>query len=184
MIASKIEGGRTVTRKVFIISGPAGVGKSTTSKILAQGLVKSAYISGDTISHIPVSGYEKPWQSEPAKDLVWKNIVSLSNNFLDAGYDVVIDWVAFWKDVQVYATEWVARGIEVKFVILWADEDIHVNRDFQRATNIQMGERVLVLRDEFLASGTPTQYFLDNSNDNPESIITKIVEDQQFLLFD
>lgn len=173
-----------MTRKVFIVSGPAGVGKSTTSKILAQRLAKSSYISGDTISHMPISGYEKPWESEQAKDLVWKNIVSLSNNFLEAGYDVIIDWVAFWKDVQIYATEWVARGIEVKYVILWADEDIHVNRDLQRANNIQMGERVLILRDEFLASGTPTQYFLDNSNDFLENIITNIVKDPQFLLFD
>ncbi|WP_313892404.1 AAA family ATPase [Psychrobacillus sp.] len=173
-----------MTRKVFIISGPAGVGKSTTSKILAQQLVKSAHISGDTISYMPVSGYEKPWLSEQAKDLVWNNIVSLSNNFLDAGYDVIIDWVAFWEDVQSYATEWIVQGIEVKYVILWADADIHVSRDLQRAASIQMGERVLILRDEFLSSGAPAQYFLDNSSDNPENIFIKIVEDPQFLLFD
>jgi guanylate kinase len=57
--------------KVFIISGPAGVGKSTTAKKFAEGLKKSAYISGDSISHMPVSGREKPWESDNAKELVW-----------------------------------------------------------------------------------------------------------------
>lgn len=46
---------------VYIISGPAGVGKSTTSKKLVQTLSRSAYISGDDISHIPVNGRGKPW---------------------------------------------------------------------------------------------------------------------------
>ncbi|MGX4600021.1 hypothetical protein [Faecalimicrobium sp. JNUCC 81] len=46
--------------KIIILSGPAGVGKSTTADILASNFNKSAYISGDIISHMPVSGYEKP----------------------------------------------------------------------------------------------------------------------------
>jgi adenylate kinase family enzyme len=168
--------------KVFIISGPAGVGKSTTAKKFAEGLKKSAYISGDSISHMPVSGREKPWESDNAKELVWKNIVSLCNNFLDAEYDVIIDWVAFWDDVKKYTTQWIKQGIEVRYVILWADEEIHLDRDLQRPTDIQMGERVTILRNEFLQSDTPSYFFLDNTSVNPESIIQHIQEKSQFLL--
>lgn len=45
-----------MSRNLYIISGPAGVGKSTTSKLLVQTLDRSAYISGDDVSHYPVKG--------------------------------------------------------------------------------------------------------------------------------
>ncbi|ENQ3106378.1 hypothetical protein ACEOWJ_002402 [Bacillus cereus] len=62
------------------------------------------------ISHMPVSGREKSWGSENEKELVWKNIVSLCNNFLDAKYDVIIDWIAFWDDVKKYTTIGLNKG--------------------------------------------------------------------------
>ncbi|WP_245697498.1 hypothetical protein [Paenibacillus oryzae] len=40
------------SRSIYILSGPAGVGKSTTSKKLVQQLERSSYISGDVISHL------------------------------------------------------------------------------------------------------------------------------------
>ena len=36
---------------LYIITGPAGVGKSTVSKMLAETKVKSALIEGDDIYH-------------------------------------------------------------------------------------------------------------------------------------
>ncbi|WP_396129196.1 AAA family ATPase [Exiguobacterium mexicanum] len=116
-----------MARKVWIISGPAGVGKSTTARRLAQDMKKSAYVSGDDISHMAVSGRERPWESEQANDLVWKNIVALTENFVEAGYDVVVDWVSFWQDVKRYTAHWIEQGIEVRYVILWADQDVQSN---------------------------------------------------------
>lgn len=34
---------------IILVSGPAGIGKSTTATLLSEGLEKSTYISGDTI---------------------------------------------------------------------------------------------------------------------------------------
>jgi nucleoside-triphosphatase THEP1 len=50
--------------KVYIISGPAGVGKSTTSKEIVKTLKNSAYISGDYVSHMHVNGRKKPCESK------------------------------------------------------------------------------------------------------------------------
>lgn len=171
-----------VARKIYFISGPAGVGKSTTSKLLTKGLHRSAYISGDVLSHMPVAGYEKPWESEKAKDLVWANIISLVGNFLLDDRDVVVDWVMFWDDLQKYLSSWVTEGIEVRYVILWADEKVHLKRDVHRPKEVQMGERVLILRKEFLQSGAPSRFFFDNTCVSPENAILKIRTDQQFLV--
>lgn len=168
--------------KVYIVTGPAGVGKSTTARKLAEELNKSAYISGDMISHMPVSGREKPWESNEAKDLIWKNIVSLTNNFLAADYDVIIDWVTFWTDVEKYTSQWLERGIEVRFVILWADEDIHLNRDSQRPAHSQMGERVLILRNEFLSSEVQPRFFLNNTKLSLKDAVQFIQEKDDFIL--
>ncbi|WP_214890371.1 AAA family ATPase [Exiguobacterium sp. s142] len=169
-------------QKVWIISGPAGVGKSTTAKQLARQMKKSAYISGDEVSHMAVSGREKPWESERANELVWKNIVALSDNFLAADYDVVVDWVAFWNDIQTYTSHWIEQGIEVRYVILWAEQDVHVQRDQHRPAGSQMGERVLILRNEFLNSGAPGPYYLDNTTEELTRTIELIQDSAQFLL--
>ncbi|AJD89615.1 hypothetical protein JMA_02980 [Jeotgalibacillus malaysiensis] len=42
--------------RIYIISGPAGVGKSTTARRLAESFSQSAYIEGDVINHMIVGG--------------------------------------------------------------------------------------------------------------------------------
>ncbi|TCI75821.1 hypothetical protein EVJ20_12640 [Exiguobacterium sp. SH0S1] len=179
-----LRGNSLMKQKVWIISGPAGVGKSTTAKQLARQMKKSAYISGDDISHMAVSGREKPWESERANELVWKNIVALSDNFLEADYDVVVDWIVFWKDVQTYTSHWIEQGIEVHYVILWAEQDVHVQRDQHRPADSQMGERVIILRNEFLSSGAPDRYYLDNTVGELSRMIQQIQETERFVLTD
>lgn len=82
---------------IYIISGPAGVGKSTTTKGLAKQFSQSAYIKGDLINHMVVGGYLPPWKSEESLSLVWENIADLSVNFVQAKKNVIIDYVAFPK---------------------------------------------------------------------------------------
>jgi predicted AAA+ superfamily ATPase len=68
--------GFMIKSTIYVISGPAGVGKSTTSKELVKTLERSAYISGDDISHIPVNGRGKPWLCQETLSLTWENVIS------------------------------------------------------------------------------------------------------------
>lgn len=169
-------------QRVWVISGPAGVGKSTTAKKLAETLEKSAYISGDDISHMVVSGREKPWESKQANDLVWKNLIALSENFLNAGYDVVIDWVAFWEETNAYMDCLKKPHLEIRYVMLWADEQVHVQRDEQRPAEKKMGERVLILREEFRDANVPERHIVDNTKQKLNQIVQTIRTSDIYLL--
>ena len=47
---------------LYIITGPAGVGKSTISKELAKSYNKSALIEGDDIYHQVIGGFVQAWK--------------------------------------------------------------------------------------------------------------------------
>lgn len=155
---------------VYILSGPAGVGKSTTSRALVSVLENSAYISGDNVSHMHVSGRQKPWESQTELSLIWNNILSLTRNFLHNGIDVVIDYVtfpaeAYWlKDKLKDITE------NVVYVVLWTDEETLLKRDQCRLPENQMGERCFILLKEFKQSGLNHKHLLDTSLKNVDGI--------------
>ncbi len=63
---------------LYIITGPAGVGKSTISKKIAESKKKSALIEGDDIYHQVIGGYVQAWK-EVNHEKMWKN----KNNILE-----------------------------------------------------------------------------------------------------
>ena len=171
-----------MSKKIILFSGPAGVGKSTASILLAERLRKSAYISGDIISHMPISGYEKPWEAKKSKDLVFKNIKDLSRNFLSHGYDVVIDWIIVWEDIEEHVLTWLHEGYEVRYVVLWTNESVNLERDSNRPIEDQMGDRIKVLREEFINSNIPEKYYLDNTQLELNETISKVLSDCRYTV--
>lgn len=149
--------------KVYIVSGPAGVGKSTTSKELVKTLKNSAYISGDHISHMHVNGRKKPWECTKKISLIWDNILSLTKNFLKFDNDVVIDYVTFPHEAEWVSNNLKELNIEVNYVVLWTDNETLVSRDNMRVPEHRMGERCVILVDEFMESGLDEWYIFDTS---------------------
>ena len=136
-------------RSVYIISGPAGVGKSTTAGELVQQFDKSALISGDDISHIPVNGRGKPWLCQETLQLTWSNILSLTRNLLGFGYDVVIDYVTLPAQAAWLAENLRDRNVKVFYVVLMVGEAEIVRRDQGRHPDARMGARSVELLREF-----------------------------------
>jgi len=161
---------------IYFISGPAGVGKSTTATNLVHSIEKSAYVSGDHISHIPVNGRGQPWRSEETLDLTWKNILDICKNLVRVNYNVVIDYVTFNKDLELFLKEIKDLNVRVIYVILMADEETLIYRDKLRPLEKQMGERSLVLLREFRESIKDDRYILDTRHFK-ENNMSKIVED-------
>jgi len=171
-----------MNKRLFVLTGPAGVGKSTTANALAEKIEKCAHVSGDVISHMCISGREKPWESERACHLVWNNMKALSENFMNDGYDVIMDWIMFENDVKHHLEAFVKSGVEVRYIILWADEDVHIARDQSRPEEAQMGARVKILRNEFEEYCVDRSYYLDNTSTDTNKVVDSILNDPQFLL--
>lgn len=80
-------------KQIFLISGPLGVGKSTTSKELARVVERCVLIEGDNLLDMFMTEPQPTW--EERLSLAWKNILSVTRNFIQGGFNVVIDFNPF-----------------------------------------------------------------------------------------
>lgn len=162
---------------IYVISGPPAVGKSTVSKLIANSIPRSALISGDQVHHMIIGGHLAPWKDASQDNLTWKNIAELTKNFLDFGFDIVIDAVAFPSEVKYLKEEMGKRDVITKYVILLADKTSLLIRDGERMES--MGERCLALLEEFCSLSPKPRNFLDTTSKSPEQIVGRIVGDNQ-----
>lgn len=145
--------------RLFIITGPAGVGKSAVSKELAKKLSKSAILEGDEIYHQVVGG-EKPWLKGNHLDLMWKNIFDLAQNYLDANIDVIINYIVYKDRLNDIINRF--GNYEINFVLLWVDKEIVEYRDNNRGLEYRVG-RVEVHFAKFLDQKYDERFFLINN---------------------
>ena len=172
-------------KKVYILSGPPGVGRSTTSRELVKYFPNSAYISGDQVSHMHVNGRVKPWESQEENRLIWDNILSLTENFLTYDNTVVIDYVTFPHEAQRLYERLEDLNVEVMYIVLWAEKEILKLRDNERESEFRMGERSLIVMEELRDSGLTEKHVLDTTNyaiDDLPTIVTGIIQESKYKL--
>ena len=158
--------------KIFVITGPAGVGKSTVSNALAESLSKCAILEGDEIYHQVKSGCVKPWLEGNHTDLMWKNMIMLANNYLEEGFDVVLNYIIYNDDLE-YIKENV-KGFEIHFVVLMADRDTVSIRDTERGEEFAVN-RVDKHIAKFLSQGYAENCFLYNDNKSVAEQVEEIL---------
>ena len=167
-------------KKLYIITGPAGVGKSTVSKMIASSLEKSVLIEGDDIYNQFVGGRISPWKEGAPLDLFWKNCISLIENYLSNGYDVVFNYIIMKDKFEKLKKQF--KDYEIKFVVLLVDEKTIVERDKNRPIDCQMGERSLVLLHGFINENYDKNYILDSSDLLVDDTVDEIMNEDRFLV--
>lgn len=160
-------------RSIYIISGPCGVGKSTITKGLAGKLEKAVLIEGDLISAMFVGGDQPSWEEKLT--IVWKNLSSLSKNFLLDGYDVVLDYVVE-DELGWFCGELQQTGLDITlhYYVLRADPEVLVERITKRG-DTDMIPRSLELLHQLENKKENAPHLYDTTNKEPNDIIEDIV---------
>ena len=165
---------------LYIITGPAGVGKSTISQILAKKSKKSALIEGDDIYHQVVGGYAQSWKPENHLKTFWKICINTIKIYLDDGFDVVFNYIVTLQNVDLIKSS--IQNYNIKFVILLTDESTLLARDKQRPIDCQMNERCITLLNAFKNRNYNLKNILDTSNLSIDETINIIENENRFIL--
>ncbi len=164
--------------KLYVITGPAGVGKSTISQKLAESKKKSVVIEGDTIYNQVVGGYVSAWKEGNHLSTFFEVCFATIRIYLENGYDVIFNYILKQEDMKKIQSTF--SQYEKAFIVLLANEDILLKRDQIRPEDCQMKERCLILLKEFQEEPFLKQYLLDTSLLTLEEEVTAL-EDNRFL---
>ena len=160
--------------KLYLITGPAGVGKTTISKALAQNLQKSILIEGDDIYHMVKGGYVSAWLEGNHLKLFWKNCISLIENGLSEGYDVVFNYIIKKQDFEMLKEKF--NEYDVIFKVLLVDEKELLRRDSLRSEDCRMNERCLVLLNNFKNQNFNSKYVIDITSLNIDETLNIVMK--------
>ena len=165
---------------LYIITGPAGVGKSTISKELAMSSNKSVLIEGDDIYHQVVGGYTPAWKDGNHLQTFWKVCMNIFKIYLDDGYDVIFNYIVTPKNIEMIKDEF--KNYIIKFVVLLTNEATLLSRDKERPEDCQMKERCITLLNSFKSRNYNSQNILDTTNLSISETVKFIKEEEKFIL--
>ena len=161
---------------LYIITGPAGVGKSTISKRLATLKEKSVLIEGDDIYGQVIASYTSAWKEGNHLKVFWKVCIDMINTYLEEGYDVVFNYIVTPENLKLLKEKFSS----FKFVILITDEDELLKRDLLRPEDCRMRERCVVLLNNFKNNNYEKDYTLDITNLSVDGVIEHLENDDKF----
>lgn len=165
---------------LYIITGPAGVGKSTISQKIAETKTKSALIEGDEIYHQVVGGYTPAWKEGNHLDTFWKVCINSIRTYLENGFDVIFNYIVNPTSLEMIKKEF--ENHNKKFVVLLVDEETLLSRDKERPEDSQMKDRCLVLLNNFKKHNFDSKNILDTSKLSIDETIKTIEENDKFYI--
>lgn len=166
--------------KLYIITGPAGVGKSTISRKIAEKSNKSVLIEGDEIYHQVVGGYVPAWKDGNHLDIFWKICINTIKTYLENDYDVVFNYIINPENLEKIKLAF--SNFSIKFTVLMVDEKTLLLRDSLRDEDCQMKERCVILLNNFKSRNYNENNILDTSNLSVEDSVNTILNDDRFIL--
>jgi adenylate kinase family enzyme len=159
---------------VIIISGTPAAGKSSVAKALAEKFLKSAYIPVDDLWGMVIGSYVVPWDPKGPEQfkLVEKNFLSMTRNFLDEGFVVILDYVFNDEQVKHYDELF---GEVFGFLLLPSKEELK-KRDLARDPEGGMHERIEALYPDFANVPHPVLKVIDSTDQTLEETVNQIFD--------
>ena len=165
---------------LYLITGPAGVGKSTISNEIAKISNKSVLLEGDEFYHQVVSSYKPAWVEGNHLEVFWKVVESSIKIYLDNGYDVIFNYIIGENDYLRLKEKF--KDYNIKFVVLLVDEKTIVERDKLRPEEDRMNERCLILLNNFLEKNYPEDNKLYTQDLTVEETVKEIVKSKKYMI--
>ncbi len=165
---------------LYIITGPAGVGKSTISKKIAESKNKSVLIEGDDIYHQVIGGYVQAWKEGNHLEIFWKVCINTIKIYLENGYDVVFNYIVTPTPLKQMYNQF--KNYNIKFVVLLVDENTLLSRDKERPEDCQMKERYVTLLNSFKNNNYNEENILDTTNLSINETVNIIENNNRFIL--
>ena len=163
--------------RLFIISGPASVGKTTVARILAAHLTeRTAIVDGDDVS--------KFWCKDCDNEKMFlKNSRSLINNFLKEGIDVIFTHALLPFQIDEIIKDSTTKDFEeVKVVFLTADLKTLQLRNRTRSVEDHTGVDLASDIEKFKDKSIDKKLVLDNSQLSLTQTAKTIIEDDLFII--
>lgn len=165
---------------LYILTGPAGVGKSTISKRIAKLKNKSALIEGDDIYHQVIGGYIPAWKDGNHLETFWKVCLNSIETYLEDGYNVIFNYIVNPKNIQNIRDRF--KNYTIKFVVLLVDENTLLLRDKERPEDCRMDNRCITLLHSFKNKNYDANNILDTTNLTIDETVDIIENDDRFIL--
>ena len=125
-------------RRVVLLNGPAGIGKTTVGRRLAERAANGVCIEGDSLKGFIVSRD----QHRP-RGMAFRAAGALADVYLDAGFELVLVDFVFESERHVDAfRRSVSAGTAVQLVTLWAPLSVVTAREAVRPGRERLGARV------------------------------------------
>lgn len=171
-----------MAQQVIILTGPAGVGKSSVAAALCERFDRMVHVEVDALRHMVRAGYRHPWltdeQAEEQRQLAVRNAAAIARECIATRYAVVIDDVIPPDATEHYREALAGIEASVHFITLLPSLEIALERDAGRSGSIP--DRVRALHVEFMtwhnANALPGTA-LDTSNDADAAVTADRVQD-------
>ncbi|MFL8938046.1 AAA family ATPase [Rossellomorea oryzaecorticis] len=165
-------------RLIYLISGPIGVGKSTTSKKLAQNVNNCVLIEGDTI--LDMFGYGAGASWEERLSLTWEHILALTRGFILKGFNVVIDFVVE-EEFDWFCKQLSDLQVTMKYIVLKATEETLIERIHTRGDENSI-DRSLYLLNKLQSSPKNQPFLCETTHRQTAGIVHTIIKDPGFIV--
>lgn len=165
-----------LNKKILILTGACGVGKSTLGKLWAKEK-KGVCIEGDAFTNWIYDNHPitTPYflEIEPMTALIaWQ----CCKTYLDHGFSVAMECVWNPKALNQLKKVFDQNQVSVTFVYLSCDLGKNENRDQQRTPDCMMNERVGIVKSELEAYDWPSfVHKIDSSGQTSEETLNAIV---------
>lgn len=163
------------TKTIYIISGPLGVGKTSVSNKLVSMIEECALIDGDSL-FLPLEAVSSlSWENR--LEVTWKNILSITKNYVNKNFNVVIDFVV--KDeLEWFLKQTSDLDVVIKYVALITDEKT-ITRRLKKRGGLKYLDRSLKLLKK-IKKTVNSKHLHDTTNKSVSQIAKDVLNKDKY----